>query len=287
LHLRNHLLLLAEAIAKAAPGSAGLALRRNLRDQRLLRSADVAVVSFPKSGRTFLRVLLSHLYHLKYGLDKRLLLEFDNLHRLDASIPRVLFTHDGDAMRTPEDIAVSGFLYSGKSVIFLARHPADIAVSRFYHLQNRSRDAARIKLSQQPLEDFIWTRFGGIPSITAFLNAWHKVATGHKSFSLCRYEDLLEKPAESLQCLSSFLGIGASLQQIHEAIEFSSFENMRDNEKSDFFGTDRLRARDQGNAFSGKVRSGKALGFRKLFSGDVTAKIDRYVNDQLNPALGY
>jgi len=287
LQFRDHLLLLAEAIAKSAPGSAGLALRRDLRDQRLLRSADVVVVSFPKSGRTFLRVLLSHLYHLKYGLGERLLLEFDNFHKVDPDIPRVLFTHDGDAMRSPDKIAVASSLYSRKRVVLLTRHPADVAVSRFHHLRHRSRDSARRKLSQQPLEDFIWTRSGGIPSITAFLNAWHNVGAGHERFSTCRYEDLLENPVECLKRLSRFLEIGASLEQIHKAIEFSRIENMRENEKSDFFGSDRLRARDRKNAASTKVRSGKALGFRNLFSGDVTARIDRYVLDHLNPALGY
>lgn len=280
-------MFLAEIFAKAAPGTAGLALRRDLRDQRLLKSADVVVVSFPKSGRTFLRVLLSHLYHLKHGLDDRLLLEFDNLHQMNHNIPRVFFTHDGDAMRTPDRIAVAGSRYSGKQLVLLTRHPADVAVSRFYHLRHRSRDAARRKLSEQPLEEFIWTRSGGIPSITTFLNAWHNTGAGHERFCACRYEDLIDTPVKSLERLSELLGIGATLEQIHKTIEFSSIENMRSNERSDFFGSDRLRARDSKNDSSAKVRSGKALGYRTLFSGEVIAKIDRYVTDQLNPALGY
>ena len=52
-----------------------------------------------------------------------------------------------------------------KKVVLIARHPGDIAVSRYHHLKHRSRDKARRRLADQPLESFVWADEGGIPSI--------------------------------------------------------------------------------------------------------------------------
>ncbi|MDX5336330.1 MAG: hypothetical protein LPK13_09605, partial [Marinobacter sp.] len=61
---------------------------------RKLGRADIAVVSFGKSGRTWVRVMISRLYQQIHGLPENALLGFDNFHNMDKSIPRVFFTHD-------------------------------------------------------------------------------------------------------------------------------------------------------------------------------------------------
>ena len=47
-----------------------------------LRDADVAVVSFGKAGRTWVRVMVSRFLHQRYGLSDYQLLIFDNLHKI-------------------------------------------------------------------------------------------------------------------------------------------------------------------------------------------------------------
>ena len=59
-----------------------------------LAESDVAVVSFGKSGRTWLRVMISRYYQLVYGIPERILLGFSNYHRREASFPKIFFTHD-------------------------------------------------------------------------------------------------------------------------------------------------------------------------------------------------
>src|ERR671918_1368046 len=54
---------------------------RGREDYRKLALADVVVVSFGKSGRTWLRVLLSRFYQLRYGLRSSAFIGFDNLNR--------------------------------------------------------------------------------------------------------------------------------------------------------------------------------------------------------------
>ena len=61
---------------------------RGREDWRKLRLADAVVVSFGKSGRTWLRVLLSRVYQLQHGLGERAVIGFDNLHYQADGCPR-------------------------------------------------------------------------------------------------------------------------------------------------------------------------------------------------------
>ena len=59
---------------------------RGRREFSRLRRADAVIVSYGKSGRTWLRVMLSGFYQRLYGLSARTLLGFDNLHRRDRRV---------------------------------------------------------------------------------------------------------------------------------------------------------------------------------------------------------
>src|SRR3982751_2197551 len=97
---RNALKTLALSAAAQAlrlvPGSAAPRWKRDLRDAAWLADADAVVISFPKSGRTFVRAMLARLFQLKFGIDERKLLDFPSLKH--AGLLRLLFVHAGDAM---------------------------------------------------------------------------------------------------------------------------------------------------------------------------------------------
>src|SRR5512143_3751386 len=67
---------------------------RGREEFRRLQQADCVIVSFGKSGRTWLRVMLSRFYQVKYNLSQRSFLGFDNFHRKNPAIPKMLFTPD-------------------------------------------------------------------------------------------------------------------------------------------------------------------------------------------------
>jgi len=133
-------------LLRAVPGT--ISYRRKLRDAAWLRAADAVIVSYPKSGRTFFRAMLARLYQRKFGIDERQLLDFPMLRRAPPGVPRLLFTHAPDAMEQPDGFSIARSGYPSRKLILLARHPADAAVSRYYHLKHRRRDCARLKLSQ-------------------------------------------------------------------------------------------------------------------------------------------
>ena len=265
------------------PGSAALGLKRDLWDAAWLSEADAVIVSFPKSGRTFVRAMLARLYQRRFGIDERGLLEFPVLRRAPADVPRVLFTHAGDAMRSPDEIHVDPSDYAGKKMVLIARHPGDIAVSRYHHLKHRSRDKARRRLAEQPLERFVWAGQGGIPSIVAFLNRFAAVPGA----VTVRYEDFLGDPAKPLKKLAQAIGLKADQKDIADAVEFGSLASLREREREGYFTSPRLRPARKTDDQSGKVRSGTSGRYRDELDAEAAARIDAYVRDYLDPRFGY
>jgi len=263
------------------------AWKRHRRDRRMLAAADAVIVSFPKSGRTWVRAMLSRLCQIEWDLPETALLEFDNLHARDPRIPRVLFTHDVDAMVPASRLPADKSHYAGKPVTLLARHPADIAVSRHFHLKHRSRDQARRRLAEAPLAEFVWSEYGGLPAIVKFLNQWAEAARGHPEFSLQRYEDFIADPKAALAALAQNLKIPADAAAVEDAVAFASFQNLKKKEAEGFFDNDRLRPRKTGEAGSFKVRSGKAGGWSAQFEPDEAARIADYIARNLDPVFGY
>ena len=273
----------AAQILRVVPGSAALRLKRDLRDAAWLADADAAVVSYPKSGRTFVRAMLARLYQRRFGIDERKLLEFPTLLRAPRHVPRVLFTHAGDTMRTPQQIHVDPADYARTKLVLIARHPGDIAISRYHHLRHRSRDKARQRLADQPLETFVWADEGGIPSVVSFLNQFAALP----GVTIIRYEDFLAQPAESLKAVADAIGLTADENDIADAVEFGRLPNLKQREREGYFTSSRLRQVRKGDEQSGKVRSGKSGGYRVQLSAEEAARIDAYVAEHLDPRFGY
>jgi hypothetical protein len=269
------------------PGSKALELHRHFRDLARLSEADVAFVSFPKSGRTFVRAMLARLYQEQFGIDERELLMFRTLRKAAADVPQIIFTHGPDAMRRPHQIHIDERAYRGLRLVLLVRHPGDVVVSRYHHLKNRSRDAARRRLAEQPLDEFVWTERGGVPSIVAFMNAWGMLARTHDRICILRYEDFLIEPAVQLRRLTDFIGLRAGSSAVENAVAFAQIENLRSKEREGYFSSRRLQSRTETNPGSAKVRSGKSGGFREALKPGNAARLDSYVEQELDPLFGY
>jgi alcohol sulfotransferase len=103
--------------------------QRGAEQVKKLRDADIVVVSFGKSGRTWLRVMISHLFQVMYDLPKNAILGFDNFHGMNPAIPRIFFTHDNYVKDLAGD---SKAPFYDKRVVLLARDPRDVAVSQSF-----------------------------------------------------------------------------------------------------------------------------------------------------------
>lgn len=228
--------------------------------------------------------MLARLYQLKYGIDERTLLEFPVVERGPPDAPRILFTHAGDTLRSPTEIDVDAAAYSCRKIILLARHPGDVAVSRYHHLKHRSRDWTRKRLAESSLDQFIWSEKGGIPSIVKFLNVW---ASFEPSVTIVRYDDFIADPELALRKLSDAVGVRVTDEEIADASKFGSIENLKRLERDGYFHSSRLQAAKKGDAQSFKVRKGGAGGYREQLGEEQAARVDDYLAKHLDPVFGY
>ncbi len=275
-----------------------IAAERRLRGREQLarlREADVVVVSFGKSGRTWLRVMLSHLFRLRHGLPENALLGFDNFHNMNAAVPRIFFTHDNyikDVIGDPQSKAP----FHDKPVVLMARDPRDVAVSQFFQWKFRLKPN-KVTLNNYPPRDREVSLFdfvtgdndgGSMQAVIDYLNAWAAESHRISRFHLLRYEDLRADPHAELARLLAFMQVDASADEQATAIEHASYENMKKMEGADTFRfTGRMRARDRDNPDSYKVRRAKVGGYRDYFSDEEVAAIDRQLATSLDSLYGY
>jgi alcohol sulfotransferase len=283
---------------RGRPEAEVLAAERRLRgveQMDKLRRADIVVVSFGKSGRTWLRVMLSHLLRIKYDLPEKAILSFDNFHRLDRRVPRIFFTHDNYIKDHTGDEASKAPFYR-KRVVLLARDPRDVAVSQFFQWKFRIKPT-KVAINNYPprgsdisLFDFVTGDNGGsMRAVTEFLNLWASEADKVSHFHLMSYEALRAEPADELRRLLGFMQIDASDEQIEEAVRYASFDNMKQLEGQHTFrlAGGRMVPRDKDNPDSFKVRRAKVGGYRDYFEDDQVEAIDRLLAETLDPRFGY
>jgi hypothetical protein len=281
----------------AAPAEKRIAAERWLRGREQfakLGAADVVVVSFGKSGRTWLRVMLSRIYQLKHGLSERALIGFDNLHYRNRQIPRIFFTHD-NYIKDYTGHSDSKVDFYDKKVVLLVRDPRDVAVSQFFQWKFRMRPEKK-SLNQYPEEgqdvsmlDFVMDGDAGLARIISFMDLWASEAERIRAFTVVRYEDLKARPEQTLGDLLEFVGTPAAEEQIRDAIRFASYENMKKMEQRKVFrfSGGRLVPRDRANPNSYKVRRGKVGGYRDYFDDRQVAAIDALLDSTLSPHFGY
>lgn len=112
------------------------------------------VISFPKSGRTWIRLFLEY-YRRFTGMGSRAI---------------VVYRHDPNRL-------------DFKKRVLLIRHPCDVMVSYYFHKKIRRR----VKRS---MHGFIRSQRYGVYS----LNRWYLVLPEHENQLIVRYEDMFDTP---------------------------------------------------------------------------------------------
>ena len=281
----------------AGPEAERVRAERRLRGETefaKLQQADCVVVSYGKSGRTWMRVMLSRFYQIRHGISERHVMAFDNLHRRFPSIPIVFFTHD-NYLKDFTGNSGDKSDYRGKKIILLARHPADVAVSQFYQWKHRMRPQ-KMALNDYPdrgaeigIFDFVMRPQSGLEKIIDFMNLWAAEAGQFEAFLLLRYEDMREDPAATLERALAFIGTPGRPDEVRDAVEFASMDRMREREQSPLAWLKGIRMApgDRANPDTYKARRGKVAGYRDYFTDDQLAEIDGLVRERLSPFFGY
>jgi hypothetical protein len=185
---------------------------------------DTFLVSYPKSGNTWVRFLLANLLHPEETVG------FDNINRLlpapgvsskrflrKLPRPRILKSHE------PFDVRF-------RKVIYLVRDPRDVAVSE-YHFNLKKRYIDPTLSLEDFVKRFIAGQTAGYGSWWEHAAGWIAARHGNPAFLLVRYEDLLTESVAETARIAEFLGIHAGTERLQAAVERSSADRMRKLEK--------------------------------------------------------
>jgi hypothetical protein len=250
------------------------------------RSGDVFyIISFPKCGRTWLRILIGHYLIHHYRLPTDNYLRIQDYYRFDRRIPRIEVAHDDKPhKRRSEELVRSKDLYRRDKVVFLVRDPRDVLVSWFYARKYREKG----EKYAGTIHDFITEEHGSLASIVAYFNIWWAERDKPKSFLLLRYEDLHARPEQTLKQVLDFLGVPHLDDELVSAtVAFASFDNMRQLEKHDAFNMRTLRPENEADERSYKTRKGIVGDYKNVLGEADHAFVEAYIKDHLNPELGY
>jgi hypothetical protein len=257
-------------------------------------AADVAIVSFGKSGRTWLRVLLWRYLARKNGYASDSISGFDEFRDRRAGVPVLFFTHDNyikDFLGHDRKTEV----YRDLPVVLLVRDPRDTAVSQFFQWKHRMVSRKKV-INDYPLDDatsvhdFIAGGNAGIPKIISFMNQWADAFDSMSKLLVVKYEDLRADTKGQLRRILEFIGEQPVEADIEDAVTFASIDNMRRMETENAAKSGAHRSMKPGNAddpSSFKVRRGKVGGWRDYVTEEQANALDAQVRETLNPVYGY
>lgn len=200
------------------------------------RPGEAIVISYPKSGRTWLRYMLAEL-----------------------GVPAA-YTHG-----QKEGLRINVERMLRNRVVHLRRDPRDTVVSDWFH-QTRRR-----QIFSGSLKEFIRDRHLGIGAVCAFNDDWIRLA-GEANLLLVTYEDLHRDPASQLTRVAAHItGSAPDPAAVAAAVRAGQFSQMREEELSgrgqERFG-DAMTPGDRADPSTFKTRRGVVGGWRDYFDQD-------------------
>lgn len=241
------------------------------------KSTDVFLISFPKCGRTWLRLMIGKAIQFHFNLPDINILELHQFEKSNPSIPRILATHDDyPDWKRPDELTELKANYKHAKVIFLVRDPRDVVVSMYFHKKKRE-DSYDGRLSE-----FLREQVGSLDTIIRYYNIWAENRNIPKDFLLVRYEDIHKNPQKELRRVLDFLGLQTINDEvINEAVKHASFENMHKMEKEDTFNSFRLRPTNKKDEESYKTRKGKVGGYVDYLNKEEIKYLNQSIGDTL------
>ncbi|MDK1493758.1 sulfotransferase domain-containing protein [Sinorhizobium sp. 7-81] len=244
--------------------------------------ADSFLISYPKSGRTWFRYILSHYLAATAGISEPV-----DLHNMFSIVPN--FDLDpvrgipGSRFRGAKSVTPTVFvshldysasLFLKRPVIMMVRDPRDVIVSAYFHA---SRHKHRFAGS---LSDFIADRDQGLPAMIDYLNGWAGGLSNRAHFVLS-YEALSADTERQVEAALEFLGCPIDRKALRAAVEAGRFEAMQARERAEGIPAHDY---DRNDVESLRMRRGKAGGFRDYLDDAQVAEIERLCAADLTTA---
>ena len=221
---------------------------------RSLRSQDIVLASYPKSGSTWLRMILIECVAGRTA-------EFDTLDVLspplgERSLSAGFLPGSGRLIKSHEPFRrmVPG---APRATIYLVRDGRDVAVSYYHHFQ---RNGIQTSSFSAFLGQFLASGVDSYGSWQKHVEGWWARAQVDSRIITVQYEDLLKAPSETVRTCLREAGLPISDEAIAASVEANQFSRMKAKEEASI--TMRSSAKGSGSF----VRSGTANNWPGLFS---------------------
>jgi len=249
--------------------------------RRLDNRTEVFFISYPKAGRSWLRVMLGEYICEKYHVSKKFLTQTYLLSK-KAAISRMIFSHGQLRMGSRSNRSYPMDFYKTKKVILLTRNIKDVMVSLYFQATKR------MGRSEVIFSDFLWSYPFPVMNFIDFSNFWYENQSVPRDFLLLTYEGTKDDPEKSLKRILEFIGIqDINLEIVKNAVEFASFGNMRKRERQGKRRDRRYRPGDFDDEESYKTRRGIVGGYVDYLSAEDIELIDILAKRLGNPFVIY
>lgn len=244
------------------------------------------VVSYSKSGRTWLEALSVEALKIKYN-EKNLSYEstLQSLRSNCPELPYLTFTHAKSSWESiiydeNEVTEISEKKYRGKKVVLLHRDPRDVLVSCYYHIKFRTGMA---DLSR---EELVGSQIIGIKKIVNFMRAWFDYSQNHDNVLLISFESLKTDGMATLKTFFEFIEIKDIDEEIiAQALKQCEFKKMHEKERKGAASNPWFSPKDKDDPRSFKTRSGKSGEYANFFSAEELNIIEGYMKARLPKEL--
>lgn len=231
--------------------------------QQLLQktdSDDIFLVSYPKSGTTWMRFLVGN-----YLTGNQC--NFSNAHSIMPGL-----RHDQDTVdwcQFKPRFIQSHFPFSPeyRKVVYLVRDGRDVAVSYYFHLLKHWRLEKDVLFADY-LTKFNQGSLGISGSWGDHVFTW--LDNAPSDFILVRYEDIQSDASRELNRVLEFAGLSVCQQAVVSAVEASNFERMQSLEKSQYkLSQSKLATSDPSIQF---VRKGEIGDWQNYFTDELLSQ---------------
>jgi len=249
-----------------------------------LKQFPLIIVSYPKSGRTWLQKLIIEAVKLERGAME----DISDISQLSnfVDLPKILSTHAGSSweerVNSETQVKTNDWSrYQHAKVLFLYRDPRDVLVSQFYHIRHRSGYSTFEK------KYMVQNKNVGLLKIINFMNKWKSFAEKNQDNVLeLSYEDMKADAKTALKKVLSFWDIEITDSNIDQAIENCSLENMRKKEAANSESPwTTTKEKSNSNAFHS--RKGIIGEYKEFFEYSEIDAINEMISNELNSSFGY
>lgn len=225
-----------------------------------IQKDDICIVAYPKSGNNYLLFLIGMLLY-------KTKMDWSNKGDLVQNVKE----------KTVENLPNPHLVWSHEiynptypKVIYLVRDPRDIVVSYYFHHIKYYPNHFKLNFNEFFEEFLLGKIWPGMwdHHVESWITNQINIENG---FLLLKYEDLLNNTSKEIHKILKFLNLHRTDKEIKEAIEWSSFDNMKSLEEKQKEYLNPGESTDRKIPF---VREGRENGWKSFLNKEQEEKIN-------------